>query len=141
MAHVADAAVITGESPAPMNGLQRLMERILKPAQPVPVDDLLAADGPIAVDGFSVIHTPGHTPGHVSYLLDRGGGVLFAGDAAAGGRGGRARRTPRFLTTDVAGAASSLSILAGLSFEVAVFGHGRASTARAAQRFRELNSR
>ncbi len=141
VAHVADAPVITGESPAPMTGLQRLSQRILKPAEPVPVDDVLTMDGPLGIDGFSVIHTPGHTPGHVSYLLDRGGGVLFAGDAAAGGLGGKVRRTPRFLTSDVDSAAASLSTLAGLEFDVAVFGHGRASTAHAAQRFRELHSR
>ena len=54
--------------------------------EPAPVDERLTADGPISVPGFTAFHTPGHTRGHASFLIDRGGGVLFAGDVASGGR-------------------------------------------------------
>ncbi len=92
------------------------------------------------VFGLQIIGTPGHTAGHVSFLLDRDGGVLFAGDAAAGA-GTKVRRTPRLLTDDAAAADASVRRLAELRFEVAVFGHGGAVTAAAADRFRELAAR
>jgi glyoxylase-like metal-dependent hydrolase (beta-lactamase superfamily II) len=140
VAHVADAPVITGAKPMALTGLMRVVAMVTKRPEPVPVDDTLTADGPVSVPGFSAIHTPGHTAGHVSYLLDRADGVLFAGDAA-GGFGGKVRRTPRLFTDDMAGAATSVARLARLEFEVAVFGHGRAVTGRAVDRFRELAAR
>jgi glyoxylase-like metal-dependent hydrolase (beta-lactamase superfamily II) len=82
--------------------------------------------------------TPGHTAGHVSYLLDRAGGVLFAGDAASGGPGGRVGRSPGPVTDDREKAAASVARLAELDFDVAVFGHGPAVTGRAVDRFRKL---
>ena len=108
--------------------------------EPSPVDDLLTGDSPVPIPGFRAVHTPGHTPGHVSYLLERDDVVLFAGDAASGGLG-KVRRTPRMLTDDVAAANASIARLAGLEFEVAVFGHGSAVRGRAVDRFRELASR
>lgn len=91
--------------------------------------------------GRAAVHTPGHTAGHVSYLLDRAGGVLFVGDAAGGGRAGKVRRTPRMFTDDMASAARSVTRLAELEFEVAVFGHGRAITGRAVDQFRTFAAR
>jgi glyoxylase-like metal-dependent hydrolase (beta-lactamase superfamily II) len=107
----------------------------------VPVDDTLDGNGPLPVRGFSAVHTPGHTAGHVSYLLDRAGGVLFVGDAAGGGRHGKVRRSPRMMTADMAAAEASVARLAGLEFQVAVFGHGRAITGGAVYRFREFAAR
>jgi glyoxylase-like metal-dependent hydrolase (beta-lactamase superfamily II) len=66
--------------------------------------------------------------------------VLFAGDAAAGA-GTKVRRTPRLITIDAAAADASVARLARLQFEVAVFGHGGAVTAAAADRFRDLAGR
>jgi glyoxylase-like metal-dependent hydrolase (beta-lactamase superfamily II) len=138
VAHAADAPAITGARPVPATGIQRVIALVTKPPEDAPVDEELTADGPTSVPGFHAVHTPGHTAGHVSYLLDRTGGVLFAGDAAAGGRGGTVRRTPRMFGEDPARAATSVARLAELDFEVAVFGHGRAVTGRAVDRFREL---
>jgi glyoxylase-like metal-dependent hydrolase (beta-lactamase superfamily II) len=88
------------------------------------------------VPGFSAFHTPGHPAGHVSYLLDRADGILFVGDAAGGGT--KVRHTPRAMTSDVAAARASVAKLAGLSFDVAVFGHGKAVTGGAVEKFKEL---
>jgi glyoxylase-like metal-dependent hydrolase (beta-lactamase superfamily II) len=140
VAHAADAPAITGTQPTVATGVMRVIALFVKPPEPAPVDETLTADGPIPVPGFSAIHTPGHTAGHVSYLLDRAGGVLFVGDAAGGGRGGKVRPTPRMFTDDMATAATSVARLAALEFEVAVFGHGRAITGRAVDRFREYQT-
>jgi glyoxylase-like metal-dependent hydrolase (beta-lactamase superfamily II) len=141
VAHAADAPVITGAERVAPTGLIRVLALFVKPPEPVPVDDLLDADGPLPVPGFSAVHTPGHTAGHVSYLLDRAGGVLFVGDAAGGGRHGKVRRSPRMMTADPTAANASVARLAGLEFEVAVFGHGRAIIAGAADGFREYRAR
>ena len=137
VAHEADAAVVTGAEALVLTPVQRIGAIFMPMPEPSPVDDLLTGDGPVPIPGFRAVHTPGHTRGHVSYLLDREGVVLFAGDAASGGRG-RVRRTPRMLTDDVAVANASVARLAGLEFEVAVFGHGSAVRGRAVDRFREL---
>jgi glyoxylase-like metal-dependent hydrolase (beta-lactamase superfamily II) len=141
VAHAADVPAITGERPVPATGIMRVSALIMKAPEPVPVDETLDADGSTPVPGFTAVHTPGHTAGHVSYLLDRAGGVLFVGDAAGGGRGGRVRRTPRFINEDAAAATASVARLARLEFEVAVFGHGRLTSGRAVDRFRELAAR
>lgn len=139
VAHRLDAPTIEGAPHPSLTPLQRLLSKVSKPAEPAPVDETVAADGPISVPGFSAVHTPGHTAGHVSYLLDRAGGVLFAGDAAAGGKG--VHRSPGLMTEDRAESDRSLRRLAALDFEVAVFGHGRAVTGRAVESFRTLAGR
>ncbi|MGO8683953.1 MAG: MBL fold metallo-hydrolase [Thermoleophilia bacterium] len=82
--------------------------------------------------GLRVIATPGHTRGHISLLLPRSGGVLFAGDAAANRR--RLVMGPIFESYD--DGHRSLAKLAGLDFEVACFAHGQPIRAHAAAEFR-----
>jgi len=141
VAHAIDAQVISGAEPQPRRGFLRVLAAVRPAPEPVPVDETLTADGPISVPGFSAFHTPGHTPGHASFLLERGGGVLFAGDAASGGRNGRIRRSPRIITDNRAVESASISRLSDLRFEAAAFGHGRAISHAAAQRFREFVAR
>jgi hypothetical protein len=64
--------------------------------------------------------------------------VLFAGDAARSGRKGRIQRGPKVVTEDREAESASISRLADLEFDAAVFGHGRAISHDAAQRFREF---
>jgi glyoxylase-like metal-dependent hydrolase (beta-lactamase superfamily II) len=141
VAHAIDAPVISGAEPRPTRGFMRVVAAIMPAPEPVPVDETLTADGPISVPGFTAFHTPGHTAGHASFLLDRGGGVLFAGDAVSGGRNGRIRRSPRMVTEDRAAETASICRLADLTFDAATFGHGRAITHDAAHRFREFIAR
>jgi glyoxylase-like metal-dependent hydrolase (beta-lactamase superfamily II) len=137
VAHALDAPVISGEEPQPLTLLMRLASPFVGNAEKVPVDEVLTTDGPFSVPQITALHTPGHTRGHVSFLVERGGGVLLAGDAVGNLRG-RLRGSPRPLTADRRAAAESVAKLASLRFEIAVFGHGSPLTERAVERFRAL---
>jgi glyoxylase-like metal-dependent hydrolase (beta-lactamase superfamily II) len=89
-------------------------------------------DGELLPFGATAVHTPGHTAGHLSLLLPRDGGVLFAGDAAT--NLGRLGAGPIY--EDIDTGMESLRRLAELQFETAVFSHGRPLAPRAAERFR-----
>src|SRR3954452_5095484 len=98
VAHALDACVINGQEREPLTLLMRLASPFVGGAEKVPVDEVLSSDGPFSVPGVTAVHTPGHTRGHVSFLVDRGGGVLLAGDAVTNRRGrlaGSARRSAR----------------------------------------------
>jgi glyoxylase-like metal-dependent hydrolase (beta-lactamase superfamily II) len=138
VAHGGDVPRISGAKPRPRNRFLRIAVAVMPSPEPVTVDETLTADGPISVPGFTAFHTPGHTSGHASFLLDRAGGVLFAGDAVGGGRHGRLRRGPKMVSEDPTAEWASISRLADLSFEAATFGHGRPISHDAAQRFREF---
>jgi len=75
---------------------------------------------PIA-GGLRVIHTPGHTPGHVS-LLHEPTGVLITGDALFNVRG--IRYSLSWFCTDPELSRKSADVLGDLDFEVAAFMHG-----------------
>jgi glyoxylase-like metal-dependent hydrolase (beta-lactamase superfamily II) len=139
VAHQLDAPVIDGSQAPKRTFMMRLTKPITGSAKPVPVDEVIEADGPISVPGFRAIHTPGHTAGHVSYLFDREGGLLFVGDAAGNSKSGL-RHLPGPVTTDPAAARESVGRLAGLDFDVAVFGHGPAVTGRAVEAFKALTA-
>ncbi|MBO3742441.1 MBL fold metallo-hydrolase [Actinoplanes sp. NEAU-H7] len=137
IAHAADAVWITGHSTPtqPAGRLAKLAERLIGKPEPTKVDQLITVDGAEPLPGFTALHTPGHTRGHVSYLLDRSGGVLFAGDAAASRRG---RITgPPGVPADPARAGRSLARLAELEFDHAVFGHGKTVSGKAVAAFRK----
>ncbi|HKX76527.1 MAG TPA: MBL fold metallo-hydrolase [Acidimicrobiia bacterium] len=74
------------------------------------------------VFGLTVIHTPGHTEGHIS-LLDPAAGVLVAGDAINGADGGVTGPNPQF-SSDHDQALASMAKLATFQFETIYFGHG-----------------
>jgi glyoxylase-like metal-dependent hydrolase (beta-lactamase superfamily II) len=89
---------------------------------PVPVDEAFAdgADLPLA-GGLRVVHTPGHTPGHCSFLAPRAG-VLLTGDALFNVRGLRwSIKTP---CTDIGLSRTSAHRLGDLDYDVAGFTHG-----------------
>ena len=134
-AHAADAPVITGAiRPEVTRPLMKLVARLMT-AEPTKIDQLITTDGSEPLPGFTAVHTPGHTRGHVSYMLDRDSGVLFAGDAAAGRKGG-VGSAPRSAAVDLAELDRSVAKLASHDFEHAVFGHGQAVSGRAVEKFR-----
>jgi glyoxylase-like metal-dependent hydrolase (beta-lactamase superfamily II) len=95
----------------------------------------LPIDGKVpGMPEWNWIHTPGHTPGHVSLMreYDR---ALIAGDAfvttrqeflrSAITQATRISGPPAYYTPDWAAARKSVELLAKLSPELAVTGHGR----------------
>ncbi len=142
-ASAADAAAIRGDEPAPPPlFLDRVpflkpLFRLLPAAESVEVDHLVAEGDPAGLpEDLRVIDTPGHTPGHVSFLLDRHGGVLFVGDAAVATKRGDVKRgwmnrsTPTF--------DASLRHLAEFDFDIALFGHAAPLRSAAAESFRRF---
>jgi glyoxylase-like metal-dependent hydrolase (beta-lactamase superfamily II) len=71
--------------------------------------------------GLEVIHTPGHTPGHVA-LLQRNSGVLVTGDSIFNVRG--MRWSPKALCTDFRLTTQTATRLAEVDYKIAAFTHG-----------------
>jgi glyoxylase-like metal-dependent hydrolase (beta-lactamase superfamily II) len=95
---------------------------------------MLPADGSVpTLPGWRWIHTPGHTPGHIS-LFRESDRTLIAGDAFVTTRQESISnvmvqreivwRPPAYYTSDWDAAALSVATLAALDPEVAATGHG-----------------
>lgn len=103
--------------------------------------DVLVVDGQELPEGFVVIHTPGHSPGHIS-LLHRGKRLLIAGDALSN-RGSKLRAPTTKFTSDLPNAQRSIWKLAkryGDDFETVVFGHGPPLLTNGGKRIKGLAS-
>ncbi len=124
-----------GSAHGPLGRLMLALPRGSSLADPAAVHVEVADGQEIpAAGGLRCLHTPGHTRGHVSYLLPgRAGGVLFVGDAAANMLHWLDLAP---LNEDLAAARASFARLAELEYEVACFGHGSPIRHRAAARFR-----
>lgn len=144
-----DAAVAAHEAEAPYVAKERIYD---EPADldgdahtGVPVDVELS-DGETFL-GLEVVHTPGHTPGHIC-LREPERGVLFAGDGL--------QADPEYgpvvpdvglgpmddaLNLDPAKHRASIRKLAGVAFETLVLGHGEPVVGGAAKRVGDLADR
>lgn len=111
----------------------------------------LSADGSIpGMPGWRWIHTPGHTPGHVSLFRDDDR-VLVAGDAvvttkqesmlAAFTQRAEMHGPPAYATPDWPAAHHSVQAIAELAPRVLATGHGRALEGDAVQQGLELLAR
>jgi glyoxylase-like metal-dependent hydrolase (beta-lactamase superfamily II) len=108
------------------------------PKGPIDLGDRLQElpeDGKVpGLPGWTWLHTPGHSPGHVSLFRKRDK-VLIAGDAFVTTRQESllavARQSkilsgpPKYFTCDWDAAADSVRLLAGLEPEIAATGHGK----------------
>lgn len=137
-----DAAIIRGDrGTEPPPAFERIpfikqLMGLLPSADSLEVDHIIAEGFEDSMPSdFSVIDTPGHTSGHLSYRLDRAGGIVFVGDAAVSShgeikRGFMNRSTPTF--------DASIGHLATFDFETACFGHSapiRSGASGAFERF------
>jgi glyoxylase-like metal-dependent hydrolase (beta-lactamase superfamily II) len=78
-------------------------------------------DGTVLDGGVRVVHTPGHSPGHCSFLHEPTG-VLITGDALFNVRG--LRYSPKTFCTDVRQSRATAQVLGELEYETAAFTHG-----------------
>jgi glyoxylase-like metal-dependent hydrolase (beta-lactamase superfamily II) len=142
--HHADAEVVRGNIPmrrsTPSPGLlNHILYRIFiknVPAQvPQAVVDHEISDGdqlPLA-GGLKAIHAPGHSAGHMTFVLPRDGGLLFAADACS--------NLPMLgysiVYDDHAEGRRSLAKLATLDVSAICFGHGRALKQAGVRKFQQ----
>lgn len=120
--HSEDAAILSGKKGfKTLRGFRGTLVKLLIPLMrfhPVEPDIILKEN--IEINGFRVIHTPGHTKGSISLYLP--GKAIFVGDAL----------TRRF-TLDTDQAKASLLTISELDFDILLPGHrapviGQAST-------------
>lgn len=106
----------------PDHGPLVLLKGLLKDGPSVRLDGFTPVrDGELLLDQFLVVETPGHTPGHLSFL-DVRNKILFAGDALAVVNGAL-RRMARPVTEDLPLALWSMKRLMELDFAVICPGH------------------
>jgi glyoxylase-like metal-dependent hydrolase (beta-lactamase superfamily II) len=145
--HSLDAPITRGDAPVsrpnPDSTLGKVLGPVimrLQPSQMPPViieREITDGDELLIAGGIKVIHTPGHTAGHVSFLWPESGGVLFAGDAAGNFLGlGPPVGMGGMFTEDPEAAKESFRKLAELEFNTACFGHGGPITSEAHAAFR-----
>lgn len=123
--HEADAPYVAGERRPPWLGRtvfgpihQLLYRRLTLPD--LPIREVVDGD---EVGGFRVVHTPGHTPGHVVYVHE-GLDAAFLGDLAVGWSDGL-KPADRFTSHDAGRARESIrELLERATFEYACPGHG-----------------
>jgi len=124
LTHEVEAPFVrTGQAPPQASGLARMVSRLPGGGfAPVEVSGTFAdgASLPIA-GGVTVVHTPGHSPGHCSFLHP-GSGVLITGDAIFNVKG--LRYSPKLFCTDVRQSRETAQQLGELDFAVAAFTHG-----------------
>lgn len=122
---------LSGYAIRPLFMLARLVPSLrIEPITP----DELYLDGERLPEGFVVIHTPGHTPGHIS-LLHPEMRFLIAGDAL-NTRGGTLAGPPAIFTPDMDSARQTIWKLwkkHGIDYDAIAFGHGEPIRQEAAQ--------
>ncbi len=125
--HTGDAEAVAGRAPIRrhvVGGLTTrlsiaLSSRLIHP--PFVEPDRTLTDGEMLGDGLHVLHTPGHTDGHVCFFDERRC-LLIGGDGLRTARQRRYR--PPFVLADAEAQRQTLRKLARLKFDRAVFGHG-----------------
>jgi len=116
-----DASFLIGDAKPPLwntkGSFQRAVCVTVRPPE-LPVERVEEGD---AAGGFEVVETPGHTPGHVSYV---GEGAALVGDAARE-NGGALEPMPSYMSYDgEEGRGSFRRLLDRLGDTTAYVGHG-----------------
>jgi glyoxylase-like metal-dependent hydrolase (beta-lactamase superfamily II) len=136
--HAGDAPALSGERKLKqvkgiLSPIMTLMTKIMKfrPVKP----DLLLKEGDNIGD-FRVIHTPGHTEGHI--CLYQPGRLIFAGDALRSDRKGNPKAPSKQMTLDIEEAWKSVRKIASLQFNILLPGHGAPVICGAVEKVRGL---
>lgn len=141
-AHLLEMPFLTGKCAYPppdstVGGGAMSSMAFLYPRKPINVTEhirTLPEDGTIpGIPEWKWIHTPGHSPGHISLFRERDG-VLIAGDAfvttdqesvfSVLTQKKELHGPPKYLTPDWGAAARSVKVLAALEPSVIATGHG-----------------
>lgn len=139
VAHMLDAEYINGRRArrAPRGVMGKLMfgAMVLAGANRLPSVDV---DHPVEdgdqVGGFQIIHTPGHTPGHICLLYDK---YLFSGDLLQA-MPGEFEETPHLFTSDLDLSRTSIGKVAQFDFESLLSAHRPPYAFGAAEKLRGL---
>jgi glyoxylase-like metal-dependent hydrolase (beta-lactamase superfamily II) len=83
--------------------------------------------------GLRAIAAPGHSAGHMAFMLERDGGLLFAADACSNMGG----LSLSIVYDDHAQGRRSLAALAKLTFAAVCFGHGPTLSGATARKFNQ----
>ncbi len=143
-AHRLEAEVVRGRAPmiisTPSPGMvSQLLFRLFIKGVPAYVPPTTIAeeivDGQMLPfgGGLQVIHAPGHSAGHLCFLLERDGGLLFVADACSN----MGPLSYSIVYDDFAQGRQSLAKLASFSarYKAVCFGHGRVIAGSAVQKF------
>ena len=117
VAHEDERNYLHGTHVPPFSVPKRLLVRFAPHRARPQVDRWL--HGGETLDGLEIIHSPGHTPGHISVQADD---TLLAGDAFT--TADRFREVPRLMTSDLAKSRASIRALATRDIVRAFSGHG-----------------
>lgn len=118
VAHEAERGYLDGTAPPRFSIPKRLMIAVGSRQLVRPRIDRWVRGGEV-LDGVEVIHTPGHTPGHISLRI---GDTVIAGDAFRTGADAFGE-VPHIMTADVTRSRESIRLLASLGAERAFSGH------------------
>jgi hydroxyacylglutathione hydrolase len=136
--HANDAPILSGKRGfknvrGPLGVLFKLMALLMR-FQAVEPDVLLKSNS--EMDGFKIIHTPGHTRGSICLYLP--GKVIFVGDALRSDSKGNPQLPARNFSVDMRQAKASLIALSELEFDILLPGHGAPVIGKASTKLKEL---
>jgi glyoxylase-like metal-dependent hydrolase (beta-lactamase superfamily II) len=141
-AHGGDVPYIAGhvKRRAPRRPVERVFQSAVSWvgfADPAPVAVERRVEDADLINGWRVIHTPGHTPGHICLLR---GEMLISGDLLLASAGGF-REMPLTSIADLSTARNSIRRVASLSFNAILPGHNPPHVFDASTRVQELVAR
>lgn len=141
--HAEDARYVrtgTQPDPDPSSTVGKLFRKLPDPKlEPVTVGEELVHGQVLKIGGeLEVVHTPGHSPGHASYL-HRDSGTLITGDALFNVLG--VRWPPSMLCSNIALTHETAHRLAELEYATAAFTHGPEITDRPREAIRRFLAR
>jgi glyoxylase-like metal-dependent hydrolase (beta-lactamase superfamily II) len=129
--HRADAEVVRGNTPmnrsTPSPGIinwilyRVFIKNVPAYVPPAEIDQEISGGDVLPFGGgLKAYHTPGHSAGHTSFMLERDSGLLFAADACSNMMG----LAPSVVYDDHEQGKRSLAALAKLDAAAICFGHG-----------------
>jgi len=136
--HADDAPILRGrESFKTIKGALGFVATLamrLVPFHPADPDITLTADS--GIEGFRIIHVPGHTNG--SICIYKPGKVIFVGDALRSDSRGNPRPPSKISSLDDVKARASLAAISALDFDTLLPGHGAPVIGKASRKLKNI---